>query len=228
MTLNITNTSEIENMHVKLLVHAPAGSGKTRLCTTTGGKPLIVSAEGGLLSLRGENLDVFEVKSMQDLTEVYVFLSEGNHDYDWVCIDSLSEIAEVCLSEEKANTKDGRKAYGEMQERMMKLMRLFRDLPMNVYFSAKQQKVKDEVSGMMLYGPSAPGQNISQAIPYLFDEVFAMQVWKDEQGQTNRALQTQRCEQYEAKDRSGALDMLEPPHLGNIVKKIKQPAKKEK
>ena len=222
--MEITNTKNIDNLFVKILVHGPAGAGKTRLCRTTGGKPLIISVEGGLLSLRGEDLDVMAVNTMDELSEAYLFLADAKkHKYDWVCLDSVSEVAEVCLSEEKKNTKDGRKAYGEMQDRMMNLMRKFRDLPMNVYFSAKQQKVQDEMTGIMIYSPDAPGKNISQAMPYLFDEVFALQTWKDEQGVLNSALQTSRDEQYEAKDRSGALAQLEPADLKHVYDKIMTP-----
>lgn len=223
---NITNTQDVAARHIKLLVHGPAGSGKTRLCGTTGGKPLIISVEGGLLSLAGQNLDVVEIKDMNGLMEVYNFLLK-DEKYDWVCLDSISEIAEVVLSTEKAKTNDPRKAYGEMQERMMALMRSFRDLQKNIYFAAKQEKVKDEITGGILFGPSAPGQKIGPAMPYLFDEVFALHSWKDENGVIQRAFQTVKDAQYEAKDRSGKLDMIEPPNLEHIYNKIVNKTKGE-
>jgi phage nucleotide-binding protein len=215
----IKNTKDLEAPKIKVLVHGPSGSGKTRLCATTGGTPLIISAEAGLLSLRNEAIDIWEVKNMNDLREAYQFLQEDKK-YDWVCVDSISEIAEVVLSTEKAKTKDPRKAYGEMQEIMTQLIRSYRDLPKNIYMSAKQERVRDEVSGAMLYGPSAPGQKIGPALPYFFDEIFALHNWKDEQGEMRRAFQTQRDNQYEAKDRSGALDFTEKPDLSYITAKI--------
>lgn len=217
--LNITNTKEIAARHIKVLVHAPAGSGKTRLCATTGGTPLIISAEGGLLSLRGHDLDVIEIKDIDGLRAAYEYLLTDTK-YDWVCIDSISEIAEVVLSNEKGKTKDPRAAYGEMQDVMTKLIRSFRDLKKNVYMSAKQERIKDDVTGGMLFGPSAPGNKIGAALPYFFDEVFALQVWKDENGDIQRALQTQRDNQFEAKDRSGELDFAEPADLSKIFAKI--------
>lgn len=217
--MEIKNTKDVTNQYVKILVHGPAGSGKTRLCGTTNGKPIILSAEGGLLSLRGQDLDVIEIKDMDALREAYAFLVDDKK-YDWVCLDSVSEIAEVVLSAEKGKTNDPRKAYGEMQEIMMTLMRSFRDLPKNIYFSAKQDRIKDEVTGGILFGPSAPGQKIGPAMPYLFDEVFALHSWKDQEGKMQRALQTVKDANYEAKDRSGCLDMAEPADLGAIYKKI--------
>lgn len=217
--MQITNTKDMAAKYLKILVHGPAGAGKTRLCATTGGKPLIISAEGGLLSLAGTDLDVVEVSDMSGLQEVYAFLLTDTK-YDWVCLDSISEIAEVVLSTEKGKTNDPRKAYGEMAERMMSLLRSFRDLDKNIYFAAKQERVKDDVTGGILFGPSAPGQKIGPAMPYLFDEVFALHSWKDETGQIQRALQTHKDAQYDAKDRSGKLDMIEPPNLEAIHNKI--------
>jgi phage nucleotide-binding protein len=217
--MKITNTKDVASQHIKVLVHGPAGSGKTRLCATTGGKPIILSAEGGLLSLSGHDLDVIEIKDMQDLYDSYAFLASDS-TYDWVCLDSISEIAEVVLDAEKKKTNDPRKAYGELQTVMMGLMRSFRDLPKNIYFAAKQERVKDEITGGIICGPSAPGQKIGAAMPYLFDEVFALHSWKDDTGQIQRAFQTMKDAQYEAKDRSGKLEMIEPPDLGLVYQKI--------
>lgn len=217
--MQISNTKDIAAKHIKVLVHGAAGSGKTRLCSTTGGKPIILSAESGLLSLAGEDIDVVEIKTIQDLYEAFNFL-KTDEKYDWVCLDSISEIAEVVLDAEKAKTKDPRQAYGELQTQMMQLLRGFRSLPKNIYFSAKQDRVKDEVTGGIISGPSAPGTKVGPAMPYLFDEVFALHSWKDDAGEIQRALQTQRCNQYEAKDRSGKLEFTEPADLAAIHAKI--------
>jgi hypothetical protein len=208
---------------LKILVHGPSGAGKTRLAATAPGRPIIISAEAGLLSLRDVDIPVIEVASIVDVHDAYAFLqSEAGLVYDWVCIDSISEIAEVVLNTEKKLTKDPRAAYGALAEQMTDLVRAFRDLPgRNVYMSCKQERVKDEASGALLYGPSAPGQRMAQALPYFFDEVFALRVEKDPEGKTTRWLQTGRDFTHEAKDRSGALDMFELPDLAAIAKKIK-------
>lgn len=216
--INITSTKAQDAHFLKVLVHAPAGSGKTRLCSTVPNN-LIISAEAGLLSLKDYDIDVVTVKTMDDMRKVYEYLATDTK-YEWISLDSISEIAEVCLAEEKAGTKDPRKAYGEMQEQMMNLMRAYRDLPKNVYFSAKQDRQKDESTGSFFYGAMIPGQKLGQALPYMFDEVLCLQVWKDEEGVTHRAFQTERDEKYDAKDRSGKLDSIEPADLGAIYQKI--------
>ncbi len=159
---------------------------------------------------------------MEDVHDAYRFLtsSEEAKDFDWVCLDSISEIAEVVLSKERKATKDPRQAYGALFEHMGDLLRAFRDLPRNIYMSAKMERVKDEMSGAMLHSPSLPGQKLGQSIAYLFDEVFALRVEKDADGNPSRWLQTGADLQYTAKDRSGALNLFEPADLGAIAMKI--------
>lgn len=224
MAIKLTTTRQsAANNGVKILVHGPAGAGKTMLCATTDAPTVIISAEAGLLSLRNTDIPVIEVTSIQDVQDAYQFITESADakDFKWVCLDSISEIAEVCLANEKRATKDPRQAYGALQEHMAHLIRAFRDLPgRNVYFSCKQERIKDEQTGSIFYGPSLPGQKLGQGIAYFFDEVFALRVEKDPEGNPYRALQTGRDFNFEAKDRSGALDPFEAPNLAAIAAKI--------
>lgn len=220
--MNRTTTKNYASNGIKILVHGQAGIGKTCLCASLP-NPIILSVESGLLSLADVDIPVIEIKTIDDLAEAYDWLaeSEEGRQYKSVCLDSVSEIAEVVLSNEKGKEKDPRKAYGNMQEIMAELMRNFRDLPgRNVYFSAKQERVQDE-NGRILYGPSMPGQKLAQQIPYLFDEVFCYQMVKDQNGVPQRILLTQPDGISVAKDRSGKLDMWEEPNLGAIIEKIR-------
>lgn len=227
MAIQLVSSREAAALHgVKVLVYGQAGAGKTVLASTTGGNPIIISAEAGLLSIRDKDIPVLVVKTIQDVQEAYSFLlSDEGAQYDWVILDSISEIADVVLSTEKKLTKDPRQAYGALQEQMADLIRAFRDLPgRNVYMSAKMERLKDEMTGAMLYAPSMPGQKLGQALPYWFDEVFALRVEKNEAGETLRLLQTASDLQYQAKDRSGALETWEAPDLANILQKIHGPS----
>lgn len=221
--MQITTTRQAALMRgVKVLVHSRAGIGKTTLCATAP-SPIIISAEAGLLSLAHLELPVIEIANMADLVDAYRFLSSSADakKYDTACLDSISEIAEVVLASEKGKTRDPRKAYGEMQDQMYSLVRAFRDIPeKHIYFSAKQAAVKDDFTGVTLYGPSMPGQKVGPALPYFFDEVFALDVARGEDGKVYRFLRTQPDVQYDAKDRSGALDPIEPPDLSHIFNKI--------
>lgn len=223
MAIQLKSTKLAALDGIKCLVHGPAGAGKTTLCSTTGEPTIIISAEAGLLSLRGFDIPVLEVKTLDELYEAYQYVAGPDGDaYSWVCLDSISEIAEVVLNYEKKNNKDPRAAYGSLAEKMTDLIRAFRDLPgKNVLFLCKQEKVKDEQTGAMLYSPSMPGNQLKNGIEYFFDEVLALRVEKDADGNPTRWLQSARDFNYSGKDRSGALDMFEAPSMADIAAKIR-------
>ena len=221
MAINLKTTGGLSANGVKLLVYGQAGAGKTTLITTLP-KPIVLSAEGGLLSIQDADLPYIEIGSMDDLMEAYEWLtgSEEAKGYGSVALDSISEIAEVVLNSEKKIAKDPRQAYGAMQEKMADVIRAFRDLPdRHVYMSAKLEKTQDEM-GRVTYAPSMPGNKTGQALPYFFDEVLALRVEKDSDGASQRALMCDSDGLWLAKDRSGKLGAWEAPDLGEIIAKI--------
>ena len=221
MAINVKSTGSLAANGVKVLVYGQAGAGKTSLIKTLP-SPIVLSAEGGLLSIQDADLPFIEIASMEDLREAYEWLtsSDDAKAYQSVALDSISEIAEVCLNHEKKVNKDPRAAYGAMQEQMADIIRAFRDLPgRHVYMSAKLEKTQDEM-GRVLYAPSMPGNKTGQALPYFFDEVLALRVEKDGEGATQRALMCDSDGLWLAKDRSGKLDAWETPDLSAIIAKI--------
>lgn len=218
----IRSTKDIAETGVNILVYGGAGTGKTFLVRTLP-RPVILSAEGGLLSLAGADIQYIEVTTMQELDEAYGMLRDNPGEYDSLAVDSLSEIAEIMLANEKLQEKDPRKAYATVQDSMCALVRDLRDnFPGKIiYVTAKLEKAQTDM-GQMLFAPSMPGQKVSQQLPYFFDEVFALRFFKDPQtGEQTRWLQTQGDESWVAKDRSGRLDQFEAPDLGMVVRKIK-------
>ena len=221
MAINVKTTGSLAANGVKVLVYGQAGAGKTSLIKTLP-SPIVLSAEGGLLSIQDADLPFIEITSMTELQEAYTWLTSSDEAkaYKSVALDSISEIAEVCLNTEKKATKDPRQAYGAMQEQMADIIRAFRDLPgRHVYMSAKLEKTQDEM-GRVLYSPSMPGNKTGQALPYFFDEVLALRVEKDGDGNTQRALMCDSDGLWLAKDRSGKLDMWEAPDLSAVFAKI--------
>ena len=221
MAINVKTTGSLAANGVKVLVYGQAGAGKTSLVKTLP-NPIVLSAEGGLLSIQDADLPYIEISDMDTLKEAYTWLagSDEAKAYQSVALDSISEIAEVVLNAEKKATKDPRQAYGAMQEQMADIIRAFRDLPgRHVYMSAKLEKTQDEM-GRVLYAPSMPGNKTGQALPYFFDEVLALRVEKDGEGVTQRALMCDSDGLWLAKDRSGKLDAWEAPDLGAIIAKM--------
>jgi len=221
MAIQLRSTKGLHTNGVKMLVYGNAGAGKTSLIATLP-NPVVLSAEGGLLSIADHDIPFLEVNDVQTLQEAYQWLTESDEakQFDSICLDSISEIAEVVLSAEKKKTKDPRQAYGALQELMGDLIRAFRDITgKHVYFSAKCEKATDE-QGRMLYSPSMPGNKLAQSLPFYFDEVLALRVEKGEDGKPVRALQCESDGLWQAKDRSGKLGDWEAPDLGEIIKKI--------
>lgn len=221
MAINLKRSSALSMSGVKLLVYGQAGAGKTSLIPTLPA-PIVLSAEGGLLSIAGADVPYIEIASMGDLMEAYKWLSESAEaaQFQSVALDSISEVAEVVLNAEKKASKDPRQAYGAMQEQMADIIRAFRDLPgRHVYMSAKLEKTQDEM-GRVLYAPSMPGNKTGQQLPYFFDEVLALRVERDAEGNSQRALMCDSDGLWLAKDRSGKLETWEAPDLGAIIAKI--------
>jgi phage nucleotide-binding protein len=217
MAITVNSTATIANS-AKLLVYGQAGAGKTTLIKTLP-NPIILSAEGGLLSIRDADLPFIEISNMEDLKEAYMWLMDNSKDFSSVAIDSISEIAEVILNHQKKTAKDPRQAYGAMQEQITDLIRSFRDLPMHVLMTAKLDKMQDEM-GRILYSPSMPGNKTGQQLPYFFDEVLALRIEKDSEGNTWRGLKCIADASWQAKDRSGKLDEWEEPDLSKLISKI--------
>jgi hypothetical protein len=220
LAISVKTTGSLSANGVKMLVYGQAGAGKTSLIRTLP-EPIVLSAEGGLLSIQDADLPFIEIASMDDLKEAFEWMStpEGMR-FKSVALDSISEIAEVVLNHEKKIAKDPRQAYGAMQEQMADIIRAFRDLPgRHVYMSAKLEKSTDEM-GRILYAPSMPGNKTGQSLPYFFDEVLALRVEKDADGNTQRAIMCDSDGLWLAKDRSGKLGAWEAPDLGEIIAKI--------
>lgn len=220
MAIQLRSTKGLSSNGVKMLVYGQAGAGKTSLIKTLP-NPVVLSAEGGLLSIADADLPYIEISDMESLNEAYAWLlTDDGKQFDSVALDSISEIAEVVLSAEKKKTKDPRQAYGSLFDIMGDMIRVFRDLPgKHVYFSAKLEKSQDEM-GRMLYSPSMPGNKLGQALPFFFDECLALRVERDGEGNTQRALMCDSDGLWTAKDRSGKLDAWEAPDLGEIIRKI--------
>lgn len=224
MSISIEWTDFWTSNGIKILVHGQSGIGKTYTISTCP-KPLVinVATENGLLSLREKKIPYITISSINELEDVMAFLqTEDNwNKFDTLCIDSLSEVAEVCLLEQKEKFKDGRKAYSQMADEMLERIGNLISIPgKNLYCICKQKKMQDD-DGKILFSPDVPGNTFAQKIPYYFDEVFAFRWLKDpETGEMKRMLQTYPDEKYDAKDRSGNLNMFEEPDITKIISKI--------
>ncbi len=111
MAISLKRTGALAASGVKLLVYGQAGAGKTSLIKTLP-NPVVLSAEGGLLSIQDADLPYIEISTMDALREAYHWLagSDEARGFQSVALDSISEIAEVVLNHEKKVNKDPRAA----------------------------------------------------------------------------------------------------------------------
>lgn len=226
LSLKLRDTSQfsIEN-GVKIVVYGEAGMGKTRLCATCP-TPVIFSAESGLMSLREYQLPYYEIKTIGDVRDAYNW-ARSSHEarqFQTVCLDSISDIAETTLSGIKntpaaggKKNNDGRAVYGDYNDEFYKILKDFRDLPgMHVYMSAKQDKIKT-ADGLVLNGPMLPGNKMNTQLPYVPDLLFQLTQHSVEK---YRYLRCHPDFANAAKDRSGVLNEMESPDLGYVINKI--------
>ena len=218
--MNIKNTSNIETQGINALVYGQSGCGKTYQIQSLE-DCLILSAEDGLLSLKGTNIEYIDISSLQDLREAYSFIQKSKDAtrYQTIAIDSISEVAERILQDEKKRLKDARAAYLVMQDSVIDVIRSFRSIKKNIYVTAKIEKIQDDV-GRVMFAPSSPGTKLSNLLPYHFDEVFALKSEVIEKT-TERFFICGNDQNYVAKDRSGILNHIENLSINEIFKKIR-------
>lgn len=224
MALNFFVTNQQQQMQgIKVALYGPSGSGKTWIIKTMPA-PFIISIEAGALTLRKEAIPGLSISTLDEFKEAYAWItgSQEARQFGSFAIDSVSELAEKILEQKLLANKDGRKAYGEMQQELVPWIKGFRDLRgPNVLFTFKEEYIKDEFTMQMKWAPSMPGKQLVKDVPYWFDEVFRSHVHIDQKtGVKSHYLQCQKIDMNDAKDRSGVLDTYEPHDLSHIFAKI--------
>ena len=206
---------------VKALAHGGPGSGKTPLIMTAP-SPVICATEPGLLSLRDSNIPTWEAYTPAAIDEfmLWVTTSQEANQFDTICIDSVSQMAETYLEFELKNNKHGLKAYGVMAEKVMPHMRALYHLQRkHVYLIAKQHTT-DEGGGMLKKRPYFPGKELNVKVPHLYDEILCVGKYQmpNIQGE-QRAIRTLDSLTVSARDRSGQLNEYEQCNLAELFAK---------
>jgi phage nucleotide-binding protein len=168
--MSIFKKYEPTDHFIKALVYGPSGSGKT-VFSSTAPKPVILSAEAGLLSLAGRSdVDYAVINSMDDLKLAFLELKKGT-EYKTIVIDSITEINEVIKAsiERRTGKKMQLQDWGELAKQIRDLLRAYRDLPYHVIFIAQEEVEKDE-DRIVKYVPQLNGKS-KDAIAYFMDVV---------------------------------------------------------
>jgi len=154
--------------------------------------------------------------------------------YDTVFIDSITVAGRLCFQwckgqpeahSEKTGKPDIRGAYGlHGREMIAWLTHLQHTRAKNVIFVGILDEKLDDFN-RKVFVPQIDGSKTGLELPGIVDEVLTLTSLPDDKGVPQRVFvcHTQNSWGYPAKDRSGRLDLLEPPHLGQLIEKIRQP-----
>lgn len=152
--------------------------------------------------------------------------------YETVFIDSITVAGRLCFQwasgqpeaiSERTGKPDVRGAYGLHGREMLSwLTQLQHTRGKNIVFVGILDQKEDDY-GRAFWQAQIEGSKVGRELPGIVDQVITYQIVQAEDGSKFRALVTKTDNpwSYPAKDRSGRLDTLEKPHLGELFAKIK-------
>jgi hypothetical protein len=150
--------------------------------------------------------------------------------YDTYFVDSITVLARLALiwakaqpqaMSERTGKPDTRGAYGLLGTEMLgALMHLQHARGKHVVFVSILDERMDDFN-RKVFVPQIEGAKTAAELPGIVDEVVTLAEIKAEDGSSYRAFVTQTMNPYgfPAKDRSGQLDLLEPPDLRALIDK---------
>lgn len=152
--------------------------------------------------------------------------------YETIFIDSITVAGRECFKwaktqpeafSEKTGKPDNRGAYGLLGQEMIRWLTHLQHSNKSVITVGILDSEKDDLN-RITWNPQIEGSKTAKELPGIFDQVCTLQNFKTEDGTLYRGL---CCHQqnpwgYPAKDRSGRLELIEPPHLGKLMKKIRE------
>ena len=156
--------------------------------------------------------------------------SSSMDKYDTVFVDSITVAGRLCLQwckgqpqafSEKTGKPDSRGAYGLMGQEMIGwLTHLQHTRRKNVWFVGILNEALDDFN-RRVFSLQGDGSKTGLELPGIVDEVVTLTELKSDDGSSYRAFITQTLNPYgyPAKDRSGQLDLQEPPNLRALIDK---------
>ena len=156
--------------------------------------------------------------------------------YETIFVDSITVAGRLCFQwcrgqpeaiSEKTGKPDVRGAYGLHGREMIGwLTQLQHARAKNVWFVGILDERLDDFN-RRVFSPQIDGSKTGLELPGIVDEVLTMAEVKGEDGTSRRAFvcQTLNPLGFPAKDRSGRLDIVEEPHLGRLMAKIRGSAR---
>jgi phage nucleotide-binding protein len=225
--------------YLNFLVYGEPGAGKTYLAGTaqdsSDTRPILfLDVEGGVVTLRKrKDVDVIRVRSIDEVEKVHnqLFLAaDKDRYYKTVIIDSVTELQKLDMRTVMKAAYDrnpdkvdpdvpSQREWGKSRERMTRIIRGFKDLPLHFIATAMLGSELDEASNTTLYHPAFPGK-LRGEVPGYFDVVGYLAT-KQSGEEVIRTLQVAKTRRVVAKDRTDSLGtLIESPTIPTIWEKI--------
>lgn len=204
---------------VKAIVYGKPGSSKTPIANTAP-RPLLLACEPGLRSMVGSKVATWPAYTPAKIDEFFkwFFSSAEVKNFDTLCIDSVSQMADVYLQDSLKRIKHGMQAYGDMATKVMDHLRtLYFTERMHTYLICKQEDLNE--NGVIFKRPYFPGKQLSIDIPHMFDEILHLAKVPIPGAGEQLAFRCHNSFDVLARDRTGRLNEFEPPNFGDIIKK---------
>jgi len=166
----------IKKAPIKLLLYGDSGAGKTTLAVTAP-KPLVLLTEmNGIPSINASNPDacVIHCSTIQDIRDVVAGIRDGVKElsqFETLVIDSLTETQRLILDDILAKSRRDTmqlQDYGKLADATRGLIRVLRDLPINVVCTALNDVDNEEATGKRHYQPIFIGKKTGKEISQWF------------------------------------------------------------
>jgi len=195
------------------MIYGPYGSGKTYLAAGLNDDPrtkptLFLDFEGGLSSIAGRDIDVVQIRSWDTYNEVFAVLKSGEHPYNSIIIDSISEthvFALFTILEQEGGKRRNpdlieQGDYGTASVQLRRLVREYRDLNLHLVITALEREETDAREGV-IKKPALSGR-LSDEVPGLMDVVGYLGTGLEKDtGEINRVLILQNYPRIRSKVR---------------------------
>ncbi len=226
---------------VTFLIHGFSKHGKSWLGDTTPGPRLVLDAETGSRFTPSRKIlwdptrdrppkadgtwdtAIVPVRQFRTMSKAYEWLLAGDHDFESVVLDSLSEVQTKILDDLTGINAPKMQDYGQLLRISTDLIRKFRDLvthptrPLQCVMMITMTKLGQD----NIYRPLLIGQLASVA-PYLVDCEGFMVKAPQEDGSIVYRLLTGTFQGYETGDRLGGQlgEYTDNPRIEDLIKKI--------
>lgn len=132
---------------LSIAVYGRSGTGKTTFAGTAP-KPLLILDvnDRGTISVKGQpETYVLSIEKWEDFEEAYWYLKSGNHDFQSVAIDTLTQLQDLAIrqvvGQDSADMVISRRAWGAVSALMKTWILNFRDLPLCKIFICQDRLI---------------------------------------------------------------------------------------